>query len=321
MLRRVVLAAAGLVLLAVETGAEELAHRVGVLSTIENPEEMGAWIEGLRERGYVVGRNLRVEYRYSQGRTERIRGLVAELVAFDPEVIVARGPQNTLAVHAAAPTIPLVFINVADPIALGLVKSLAHPGGNVTGFATMVPDGFVGKQLQLLKALVPHASRIAVLLNSTNPIHQGEKVKFPEYGRLLKVEWIFVEVSKPDQFETAFETAREQGADAIHIAGDPLVSSHAAKVVELAARYRLPADYGERNHVLDGGLMSYARNPVDLWRRAGAHVGRILKGERPADLPVEQPTRYQLVVNLKTAAALGITVPPAILVQADEVIE
>ena len=287
----------------------------------ESPEQTQALLEGLRERGYVAGRNLQIEYRYSQGRTEQIPALVAELVAFGPEVIVAAGPQNVVAVHSAAPAIPLVFVAVADPVAVGLVESLAHPGGNVTGFATLVPEGFVGKQLQFLKAIIPEATRIAVLINPTNPIHQQEKAKLPEFGRSLGAELLVVEASKPDQFETAFEAARAHGAQGIHVFGDPLVNVHSAKVVALAARYQLPAMYLNRQNVLDGGLMSYGPNTVDFRRRAGAYVDKILKGEKPGDLPVEQPTRFDLIVNLKTAAALGITIPPSILAQAEEVIE
>jgi len=319
--RALAVIAVSLILFASQAGGQQPVHRIGVLSVIENPEMMQAWLEGLRERGYVVGRNLQIEYRYSQGRTEQIPALVAELVAFGPEVIVAAGPQNVVAVHSAAPAIPLVFIAVADPVALGLVESLAHPGGNVTGFATLVPEGFVGKQLQFLKAIIPEASRIAVLINPTNPIHQQEKAKLPEFGRSLGAELLVVEASKPDQFETAFETAHTQGAEAIHVLGDPLFFVHSAKVVGLAARYRLPALYLGRRYVQDGGLMSYGPNPVDFWQGAAAYVDKNLKGERPGDLPVQQPTRFYLIVNLKTAAELGITVPPLILAQADEVIE
>jgi putative ABC transport system substrate-binding protein len=160
-----------------------------------------------------------------------------------------------------------------------------------------------------------------VLINPTNQIHQREQAKLPEIGRLLGVELVIVEASKPDQLETAFETARTQGAEGIHVFGDQLITRHSAKVIELAARYRLPAMYLSRQRVLDGGLMSYGPNQLDFWRRAGGYVDKILKGERPGDLPVEQPTRFYLIVNLKTAAALGITVSPSILALADEMIE
>src|ERR1700730_10186685 len=311
--------AASLILFAPQARGQQPVHRIGVLSVTESPERMLE--EGLRERGYVVGPNLQIEYRFSQGRTAQIPALVAELVAFGPEVIVAVTTPNAVAVHAAAPNIPLVFVNVGDPVAVGLVENLAYPGDNVTGFATTVPEGFVGKQLQFLKAIVPQASRIAVLVNPTTPVHQPELPRLPEIGRLLGVELFVVEASKPDQFETAFETAHTQGAEAIHVLGDPLYFVHSAKVVGLAARYRLPAMYLNPRFVQDGGLMSYGPNFLGLWLRASAYVDKILKGERAGDLPVQQPTRFDLIVNLKTAAALGITVPPSILAQTEEVIE
>jgi putative ABC transport system substrate-binding protein len=320
-LRALAVIAASLLLFASQAQGQQRVHRIGVLLNTENPEANQAWLEGLRERGYVVGENLQIEYRYSRAQPELIPALMAELVALGPEIIVASGPQNALRAHAAAPTIPMVFINVADPVGLGLVESLAHPGGNVTGFATIVPEGFVGKQLQLLKELVPQASRIAVLINPTNQQHRRRQATLPEIGRLLEVELVVVEASKPDQLETAFEAAHTQGAEGIHVFGDPLIFIHLAKVVGLAARYRLPAMYADRRSVLDGGLLSYAPNQTDFSRRAATYVDKILKGEKPGDLPVEQPTRFYLTVNLKTAAELGITVPPSILAQAEEVIE
>src|ERR1700730_4109879 len=320
--RALAVIAAGLILFGSQAGGQQPVRRIGVLMATETPENAQALLEGLRDHGYVVGRNLQIEYRYSQGRTEQIPTLVAELVAFGPEVIVASTAQNAVAVHAAAPTVPLVFIAVADPVALGLAESLAHPGGNATGFATLVQnEDFLGKSLQLLKELVPRASRIAILINPMNPIHQQSRPKLPEIGRLLGVELIIVEASKPEHFETAFETAHTQGAEAIRVSGDPLTFTHSAKVVGLAVRYRLPAMYLGRRYVQDGGLMSYAPNNADFWHRAAPYVAKILRGERPGDLPVEQPSRFYLIVNLKTAAELGITVPPLILAQADEVIE
>jgi ABC-type uncharacterized transport system substrate-binding protein len=320
-LRALAFIAISLILFASLAPGQQPVHRIGVLSVGESPDMMQAFMEGLREHGYVVGRHLQIEHRYSEGRTEQIPALVAELVAFGPEVIVAQTSPNVLAVRAAAPNIPLVFVDVGDAVVVGLVKSLRRPGGNMTGIVS-VPEGLMGKQLQLLKELVPQASRIAMLNNPTNPGYQRNKPQLLESGRRLGVELVIVEASAPDQLETAFETAHTQGAEAIQVGGDPLTITHSAKIVGLAARYRLPAMYSGRNQVVrDGGLMRYGAHPSDLWRRAAAYVDKILKGERPGDLPVEEPTRFNLVVNLKTAAALGITVPPSILAQADELIE
>ena len=323
MLRRVVLAVLGgdIVLLALRVQADEQVHYIGVLTPAGSPELTKAWLEGLREHGHVEGRNLRIEYRVTEGSAERTPGLAVELAALNPEIIVAASPAPALAVKAAAPTIPLVFVNVADPVALGLVDSLHHPGGNATGVATIVPEGFNGKSLQLLRELAPRASRIAVLMNPLNPMHQRALAEFPEFERLLGVRLAIVEAAKPDQLETAFGAASKQGAEAIAVFGDPITFAHSAEIVALAANYRLPAVYFFRKSAMEGGLISLGPDPADSWRRAGAYVDKILKGERPADLPVWQPTGYQLVVNLKTAAELGIAVPRTILAQADEVIE
>lgn len=256
-----------------------------------------------------------------RGRAELIPALLAELMAFGPEIIVTGNSVSATAVHAAAPPIPMVFAGPGDPVGLGLVESLAHPGGNVTEIAGMVPEGFTGKQLQLLRELVPQASRIAVLINPTMSAHQRELQKLPASQRQLGIELIVVEASKPDQYEAAFETARARGAEAIHVWNGPLPFAHSAEIARLATRYQLPSMYLERRYVLDGGLLSYGVSSADLYRRAGAYIDKILKGEKPGDLPVEQPTRFELIVNLKTANALGITVPPLILAQADEVIE
>jgi putative ABC transport system substrate-binding protein len=320
MLRRLTLvAAAGLILSASNAGADERVHRMGVLVGGLPDDLRTRWEQGLHERGWIVGRNLLIEYRYYQGRSEQIPVLATELAALGLDLIVTGTTDPTLAVHAAAPTTPLVFAGVSDPVAFHLVESLAHPGGSVTGMTTFVPEGFAGKQLQLLKELVPQASRIAVLINPKNQSHQRGRAQLPEIGRQLGVTLVIVEASAPDQFEPAFEAARAHGAEAIEIWGDPLLNS--AAIVALAARYRLPAGYLLRQSVLDGGLLSLGPDQAERWRRVVVYVDKILKGERPADLPVEQPTKYELVVNLKTATELGITVPSLILAEADEVIE
>jgi putative ABC transport system substrate-binding protein len=322
MLRRLMLAAAaGIVLSASNAGADERVHRIGVLVGGLPADTRKEWEQGLHERGWIVGGNLLIEYRYYQGLSEQIPVLAAELAALGLELIVTGTTEPTLAVHAAAPTTPLVFASISDPVASQLVESLAHPGGSVTGVTTFVPEGFIGKQLQLLKELVPRASRIAVLINPKNPSHQRNLAELPEIGKRLGVGLPVVEASAPDQFETAFDAAIKRGAEAIQIWGDPLVAVHSAEIVAVAARHRLPAGYLLRRSVLDGGLLSLGPDQAERWRRVGAYVDKILKGERPADLPVEQPAKYELVVNLKTAAALDITVPPLILAEADEVIE
>jgi putative ABC transport system substrate-binding protein len=296
-------------------------HRIGYLGNTPVPETRQAWLQGLHEHGYVEGQNLQIEYRYTQGRSERAPALIAELIAFDPEIIVTSQSNPAITIHTTVPSIPLVFVGLGDPVGMGLVESLAHPGGNVTGISGLVPEGFGGKQLQLLKDLVPQASRIAVLIDPTMSAHQLFLRRLPEPGRQLGVELITVEASRPDQYEAAFEKAHAQGAEAIQVFNGPLPFFHRAEIAELAARYRLPAMYLERRYVEDGGLLSYGMNSPDIFRRAGAYIDKILKGEKPGDIPVEQPTRFELIVNLKTAKALGITVPPLILAQADEVIE
>jgi len=312
---------ASLILFASQAGTQESMHRVAVLANMWFPELLQGWLEGLREHGYVDGQNLQIEYRDFQGRADRIPALLAELIAFRPEIIVTGTSVSALAIREAAPAIPLVFVGLGDPVGLGLAESLSHPGGNATGTSGLVPERFIGKELQLLKEFVPQASRMAVLINPTMAAHRLELPKLLEFERQLGVELITVEASTPDQFEAAFETAHKQGAEAIQVLDGPLPSAHSVEVVGLAQRYRLPASYLARQYVLKGGLMSYGPSDTDKYRRAGAYIDKILKGEKPGDLPVEQPTRFQLIVNLNTAKALGVRVPPSILAQADEVIE
>jgi putative ABC transport system substrate-binding protein len=322
MRRRAILAAvAAFGLFASNAGGDERVHRIGVLWGFAIPDWTEAWLLGLREHGWVVGQNLKVDYRYYFDDVERIPALAAELAALEPDLVVAGGGLSVRAMHSAAPAVPLVFLAVPDPIGYGLVKTLAHPGGIATGIASTVPEGITGKRFQLLKELVPRASRIAVLMNPQVPLDPVMLADLPDIGRQLGVVPVIVEASRADQIETAFDAASKQGAEAVVVMGNALNLVHSSKIITLAARYRLPALYFYRHIAVDGGLMSFGADLADTWRRAAAFVDKILRGERPADLPVEQPTGYRLVVNLKTAATLGVTVPPLILAEADELIE
>ena len=311
--------AVSLVSFAHEAATQEPVHRIGILQGGPAPEAQKAFRDELRARGYDEGRNLQIETRYYQGQSDRIPALVAELVALHPDIIVATAPQTALAVRAAAPTIPLVFLTIADPVALGLVENLAHPGGNVTGIMTMVPEAFGAKMLQLLKTAAPAASRIAILVNPTNPLHKPDG--FADPARQLGVELVIVQASKVEELEAAFQEARARGAEAINVLGDAVTVRASAKIANLCLQYRWPSIYLFPEHVRDGGLMSYGPDRLEIVRAGARQIDKILKGAKPGDLPVEQPTRFDLLINLKTAKALGITVPATLLAQATEVIE
>jgi putative ABC transport system substrate-binding protein len=299
--------AVGLTSFAHQVATQEPVYRVGIIQGLPVPEAQKAFRDELRAGGYDEGRNLQIETRYIQGRPDRIPELVAELVALHPEIIVATSPQTALAVRAAAPTIPLVFLTVADPIGLGLVPNLARPGGNVTGVTTMVPEGFNAKMLQLLKTAAPAASRVAILMNPTNPLHKPEL--FADAARQLGVELITVQASKVEDLEAAFQEAHARGAEAINVLGDGVTVRASAKIANLCLQYRWPSIYLFPEHVRDGGLMSYGADRVEIVRAGARQIDKILKGAKPGDLPVEQPTRFDLIINLKTAKALGITIP------------
>lgn len=248
---------AALILFALQARAQEPVHRVGVLASAKLPDRIKDWEGALRERGYVVGQNLQIEYRFFEGRAEQIPARLAELISFGPEIIVTSTSNSAVVIHATAPAIPMVFLTVADPVGLGLVKSLAHPGGNVTGFATLDPQAFVAKHFQLLKAAFPGATRIAVVINPTTAMHRLALLKVPDAEQLLRGKLIVVEASKPDQFDAAFKAAKDQGAEAIDVSNDPLVYVNSRKIIGLAEHYRIPAVYWDRAYVEGGGLMSY----------------------------------------------------------------
>jgi putative tryptophan/tyrosine transport system substrate-binding protein len=301
--------------------AQGTPRRIGCFGILEGaPIILGAWRSGLRERGWIEGKNLLVEYRYTQP-TVRYPALAGELTALSPDLVVAAGPQAALALKSATATVPIVFVAVADPVGLGLVQSLARPGGNITGFATLVPGDWDSKQVEILRELVPGASKIALLVNPRNPIHMlilAEEI--PRTARNLGVALPVVEATTAEELDIAFASAAAQHADAIVVFGDPLTNFHAPRVVALAAEHHLPASYLFRQFA-NGGLVVYGPDLADLFHRAGGYVDKILKGTKPSDLPVEQPTKFELVINMKTAKALGLTVPPSLLVRADEVIE
>jgi putative ABC transport system substrate-binding protein len=272
----------------------------------------------LREKGWIEGKNLLVEYRFDP---DRLPALAAQLVALTPDLLIAVGPQSALALKEATTTIPIVFVAVWDPLMIGLVQSMSHPGGNITGLATAAPGNFFGKQIEILSQLVPGASKIALLVNPSNPIQRRTLAEdVPATAAKLGVTLPIVEATSAEELDIAFASAAAQHADAINVLGDPLTVFQGARVVALAAKHRLPAMYLFRQFAI-GGLAVYGPDLSGIWRRAGDYVDKILKGAKPADLPVEQPTKFELVINIKTAKTLGLTVPPSVLVGTDDVIE
>jgi len=290
--------------------------RVGVLavSAAAFSPRIEAFRKGLREHGYVEGKNVVLEYRYAEGKLDRLPDLAAQLVALKVDVIVTASPPAVRAAKNATSTIPIVFAAVGDPVAIGLVESLARPGQNITGLSIGGPE-LDGKRLELLKDAVPRTSRVAVLF-AEMPRKEREIA-----AQALGIQLISLPVRELGDIEPAFETARKENVHALLMSPSPLLNTVRERIVELAAKNRLPAMYAGPEFVEAGGLMSYAPSYVDLFRRAATYVDKILKGAKPADLPVEQPTKFELMINLKTAKALGLTIPPSVLGRADHVIE
>ena len=317
--------AAGLLASSLNVGAQrtEKVARIGVLCPVkcEGPP-YDALRDGLRSAGWVEGGNLRVEYRAAGGQTDALPALAQELVALKPDLIVAIAPQPSRAVKSATSSIPILFVAVADPVRVGLVESLARPGGNVTGLATVVPGGFIGKSVEQLKQALPKAVRVAVLLNPTSEMNRTLfPAEAPAAARQLGVEFQVLEARTVEEIEPAIDAAVKGMADALYVPGDPLFHVPAHRIPDLAARARLPSLYFSREVVTAGGLMSYGPDFIEMFRRSAVYIDKILKGAKPSDLPVEQPTKFDLVVNLKTAKALGITIPQSVLSRADEVIQ
>jgi putative ABC transport system substrate-binding protein len=297
--------------------------RIGFLATV-SPSTILARVEafrqGLRELGYVEGKNIVIEYRYAEGKLDRLSELAAELVRLKVDVIVTAGPVPTRAAKEVTVTIPIVMGFDDDPVGSGFVASLARPGGNITGLSTLSPE-ISGKQLELLKEIIPKLSRVAVLGTSTRPGNAQELREVELAAGALGVKLQYVDVLSPKDIEPAFQAARKGRADALLVLGSPVLISYRKQLVDLAVKNRLPAIYNRSEFVEDGGLMTYGVSVTDLFRRAATYVDKILKGAKPADLPVEQARKFELVINLKAAKQIGLTIPPNVLARADKVIK
>ena len=279
-----------------------------------------AFRQGLRELGYVEGQNIAIEHRAAEWKYERLPGLAAELVRLKVDVIVAASGPATEAAKQATRTIPIVFTVSGDPVAEGFVASLARPGGNLTGLATISPE-LVGKQLEMLKAVAPKVSRVAVLQNPDQPSHASAVRQAEDPARALGVQLQVLKARTPAEIEAAFAAMSSQRAGGVLVLRDAVFRAQRAQIVALAAKSRLPAVYGLREEAEAGGLMAYGASVPQMFQRAATYVDKILKGAKPADLPVEQPTKFEFVINMKTAKALGLTIPPSVLGRADEVIQ
>jgi putative ABC transport system substrate-binding protein len=294
---------------------------LGVTSPSDRPSHLDAFRQRLRELGWVEGQNIVIDYRYAEGRVDRLPDLAAELVRLKVDLIVASaGTQAATAAKNATETIPIVMIALRDPVGTGLIASLARPGGNVTGVSGSAGLEIVAKQLELLKETVPKIRRVAILSNPDNAYHQLAIREVNVAARSLGVQLQLLEARGPNEFDGAFAAMAKERVGALLVLSDAIFGSHRTRLADLAARSRLPAAFGVRDDVEAGGLMSYGPSILDSYRQAATYVDKILKGAKPADLPVEQPVKFELVLNLKTAEALGLTIPPLILFQADEVI-
>ena len=297
--------------------------RVGYL-TGATPDGQSARIEafrqGLGELGYVEGKNIVIEYRYAELKPDRFPTLVAELVRLKVAVIVTSGGNITRAAKEATVSIPIVMTQVGDPVGSGFVASLARPGGNITGLSNLAPE-ISGKQLELLKEVIPKLSRVAVLGTSTNPANAQQLRETELAAEAFKVKLQYVAVLSPKDIETTFRAAGKGRADAVLVLQGPIFNSQRTQIANLAVKSRLPAIYSNSQYVVDGGLMTYGPSLLDLDRRAATYVDKILKGRKPADLPVEQPTKFEFVINLKAAKQIGLTIPPNVLARADKVIK
>ena len=312
-------ATSSIVVLLFSAGAQQAGRlpRVGLLANVRSPA-IEAFLEGLRQSGYVEGQNIRVEWRLAEGRFDRLPDLAAELVGLNVDVILAPGPPYVTAARKATTTIPIVFALVPDPVAMGLVASLARPGGNLTGLTNSEVE-MQGKRVELLKELVPTLVRVAVL---TNPGVDDRHAAVEQATASLGIQREVVTVARPDEIDHAFELMKGKGIGAVvELPRSPLFFAHRQRIADLALQSRLPAACYSKEYVEAGCLLYYGVSVQDVLRRSAQYVDKILKGVKPADLPVEQPAKFELVINLKTARALGLTIPPSLLLRADKVIE
>jgi putative ABC transport system substrate-binding protein len=293
---------------------------LGGVSLSANADRREAFRQGLRELGYVEGKNINIEWQYAEGKLDRLPALAAELVRLKVDVIVTGGGRGTRTAKEATKTIPIVMAQVPDPVRDGFVASLARPGGNITGLSSLGPE-LSGKRLELLKEAVPKLSRVAVLGTSTAPGHAQQLREIGLAAGALKVTLQFLDVLDPKAIETAFQAASKGHAEGVMVLSASVFVSRRTQVLDLAQKSRLPAIYYRPDFAEAGGLMSYGVNDTDLYRRAAIYVDKILKGAKPADLPVERPTRFKFVINLKTAKQIGLTIPPNVLARADRVIK
>jgi putative tryptophan/tyrosine transport system substrate-binding protein len=294
---------------------------LGVQSASRWADRTKAFSQGLHELGYKEGQNIIVEYQWAQGDVGRLPGLAAELVRLNVDIIfVAGGSPAVVAAKNATTTIPIIFVAAFDPVGSGLVASLARPGGNITGLSIGAP-GLYGKRLELLKEIVPRLSRVGVLLNPTNP---GADVSLKEsqtVAQTLDVQIQSLEVRSPKDIDSAFDAATKSRTTAVSVMQHTPITTNPKRITELAAKLRLPAIYADRERIEAAGLMSYGPSLTDLYRRSAIHVDKILKGAKPADLPVEQPTKFEFIINLKTAKQIGLTIPQSVLFRTDKVIK
>jgi putative tryptophan/tyrosine transport system substrate-binding protein len=290
-------------------------------NTFANGRQLNeVFLKGLEELGWIEGRNIVLVQRYAENRLERLPELAADLVRLNVDIIAAGGTLAPLAAKRATTTIPIVMLAAGDPLGSGLVASLARPGGNVTGMSLMIPD-LGGKRLELLKEVLPRVARVTVLWNAANPYPTRVFKEMQTVAPTVGIELISVEVRGPDDFDGALEAIRRLRPDALVVVEDPLTLSNIKRFPEFVASQRLPALYGVREFVDAGGLISYGPNIADLFRRSAYYIDKILKGAKPADLPVQQPTKFEMLINLKAAKALGLDIPPTMIARADEVIE